>query len=330
MLYQSERNYGCRFLEIAILGYRALILLDKGTEIIELNHKETDTDFLWRSPLGLSCLRKIRFAPVDEQALTDGYTGGWFEAFPNVGEACRHRGALLPHYGEVCYLPWEYTVLKDDPGEVALKCFVRTTKTPFFVEKTFSLKTGVAALRIEESARNLGGESLHYQWGHHPNFGPPFLTGKCLLDLPGGEIFVDYAAPGSRLTQGTRGLWPYIPGRDCTEIDLRTIPPAGAGGCEEISVNNLPEGWVRIADPERGIGLRLDWDVIRCPHLLLWQVTNGDTGYPRYGGTHVLGCIPRTDTVRGLADAAQAGGCRMIGPNETITLWITATVTFQS
>jgi hypothetical protein len=61
MLYTSERNYGCSFLEVSLLGIRTIILenekiritflLDVGTEIIEFNHKETDTDFIQRSPL---------------------------------------------------------------------------------------------------------------------------------------------------------------------------------------------------------------------------------------------------------------------------------------
>ncbi|MGE5605821.1 MAG: hypothetical protein ACM3YE_09035 [Bacteroidota bacterium] len=105
MLYTSERNFGCRFLEIEVFSYRSLILenekiritllLDKGTEIIEFNFKETDTDFIWRSPQGLSCLKKIQFAKKDEHILTDGYTGGWFECFPSLGEACVYKGAYI-------------------------------------------------------------------------------------------------------------------------------------------------------------------------------------------------------------------------------------------
>ena len=335
MLYTSERNYGCRFLEIALFGYRALILenekirtlilLDKGTEIVELNHKQSDTDFLWRSPLGLSCLQKIRWAPRDDQILTDGYTGGWFEAFPNVGPACTYKGAHLPHYGEACYLPWEYAVVKDEPSEVAIRCFVRTTKFPCAVEKTFTLKTGVATLFIEESVKNLGGEDLHYQWGHHPNFGPPFIDENCVIDMPKADLAVDYSAPSGRLETGAEGTWPFVRGRNGTTVDLRSVPAGGSGLCEEIAVKNLREGRLKVTNLKTRTGIRLEWDVTRFPHNLMWLVCNGDIGYPRYGATHVLGFVPRNDAIRGLAQSVTDGNAALIRPGEIVTLWISAT-----
>ena len=53
-----------------------MFLLDKETEIIEFNYKETDTDIIWKAPLGLSCLKKVQHAKKDEQLLT-----GYFSIF---------------------------------------------------------------------------------------------------------------------------------------------------------------------------------------------------------------------------------------------------------
>ena len=63
MFYSHERNYGCRITEYIYRGLRTIILenelirvtilADKGSDIIEFLHKPTDTDFLWRSPLGV-------------------------------------------------------------------------------------------------------------------------------------------------------------------------------------------------------------------------------------------------------------------------------------
>ena len=61
--YTHERNYGCRLTEYVYKGLKTItleneiirvtILIDKGTDIIEFLHKPTDTDFMWRSPLGV-------------------------------------------------------------------------------------------------------------------------------------------------------------------------------------------------------------------------------------------------------------------------------------
>jgi len=59
------RNHGCRITdELVYKGMRTIILenelirvgilIDKGTDIFEFLYKPTDTDFLLRSPIGLS------------------------------------------------------------------------------------------------------------------------------------------------------------------------------------------------------------------------------------------------------------------------------------
>lgn len=332
MLYTSERNWGCRFLEISVFGYRAVILenekirttflLDKGSEIIEFNFKEKDADFIWRSPLGLSCLKKMEYAQADRQMLTDRYTGGWFECFPNVGGPCTYKGADLPHYGEVCYLPWEYSVLKDEPEEVALKCFLRTTKTPYLVEKVFSVKTGVPTLFIEEKVRNTGREDLHFQWGHHPNFGSNLIDGSCILEVPDCSVRVHYSAPGSRLAEGSTGEWPFMEGKNGEKVDLRKVQPPDSGVCEVYDLNDLKEGYTSVMNPTKGIGMRLDWDLGMFPHSVVWHVCNHDGGYPRYGDTYVLGFIPRNDKVWGLENSAGLGHCPIIKAGETKTTWM--------
>lgn len=336
MLYTGERNYGCRFLEIEIFSYRSLIienekiritiLLDKGTEIIEFNFKASDTDFIWRSPQGLSCLKKIQYVKKDDHILTDGYTGGWFECFPSLGEPCNYKGANIPHYGEVCYLPWEYTVLKDEPGEVSLKCLVKTTKTPYSIEKIFTVKSGEPTLYIEESISNTGGVDLHYQWGYHPNLGSNIIDGDSFIDMPTGEVQVQYASPDSRFIEGTEGVWPYLKGKDGVEIDLRCIQPENSGIDEVLNIKNLQGGRTTVFNPKKNLGFELSWDLKAFPHNSIWQVCNGDNGYPRYGKTYVLGFMPRNDSEWGLEKSARSGLCPIIRPGETKTAWLKATV----
>jgi D-hexose-6-phosphate mutarotase len=336
MLYTSERNHGCRFLEIAIFGYRAIIMendkirttfiLDKGCEIIEFNDKETDTDFIWRSPLGLSCLKKIESAKKDSHILTDGYTGGWFECFPHVGGESTFKGSIMPQYGEVCYLPWEYTIVKDEAEEVELKCFVRTTKTPYLLEKTFRVEIGVPTLFIEETAKNTGNEDLHFQWGHHPNFGSNFIDENCVIDMQGKEINVNWSTPNSRLEVGTKGIWPYIKDKTGAEVDLSKVGAENSGICEVIEVFNLTEGKTTVRNFKKGLGIQLEWDLNMFRHNVIWHVCNGDVGYPRYGKTYVLGFVPRNDDIWGLSDTPEQGSHPVIKAGESKKTWFNASV----
>ena len=334
MLYSGERNYGCRFLEVALFELRTIILenekirvmflLDKGTEIIEFNYKETDTDFIWRSPLGLSCLKKSQIYRKDEQYLTDNYTGGWFEAFPNLGDACTYKGANIPAYGEVCYLPWEYSVVRDDPGEVSLKCFVRTTKTPFLLEKTFTVKSNIPTLFINEKVTNLGLETTEFQWGHHPNFGSPFLDENCVIDLPEGYINVYAEIDTSRVKAGTKGRWPIVEGKNGKPVDFRKMLPKEAGIMDLLFLSGIKAGWAAVRNTVRGIGIGFSWDLNIFSNCVLWLVANGDNGYPRYGDTYVLCILPKSADIHTLSEGKKVGDITVIKKEETMSTWMTA------
>lgn len=335
MLYTGERNYGCRFLEVSLFGLRTIILenekirvmfiLDKGTDIIEFNYKETDTDFIWRSPQGLSCLKKIEYVRKDEQILTDNYTGGWFEAFPNVGPECKYKGANIQSYGEVCYLPWEYSVLEDTPEEVSLKCFVRTTKMPFYMEKVFTVKSNQPSLFIKEKVVNIGAEDLHFQWAHHPNFGGPFLDENCIVDFPGADISNYMGRRAVHSEAEIKGCWPFLPDESGKNIDFRQMPARGAGVNDILFMKNLKGNWAAVRNKKKKVGIGLSWDDTMFDNCLLWMVANGDSGYPRYGQTYVLAILPKSTDIHMLSEGMKLPDARIIGRGESKTTWLTAT-----
>jgi galactose mutarotase-like enzyme len=301
---------------------RVSLLADKGTEIIEFNFKQKDLDFVWRSPQGLSCLEKMKFSGKDTHMLTDWYTGGWFECFPNVGTPCAYKEALIPQYGELWYLPWEYCAVKDEPEEVILKFFVKTTKMPFRVEKEISLKAQDATLYIRETVENLGRVELDYQWGFHPNFGANFIDDSCVMDMPGADVKVRYSSPRSRFIPDAAGTWPTLAGKDGKPIDLRKVLGENAGTDECIEVNHLEKGITTVTNMKKKVGIELSWDGNALPHNVIWHVTNGDEAYPRYGNTYVLGFLPRNDTVWGLEESAAAGNCPKFQPGERKSMWM--------
>lgn len=333
MLYTGERNYGCRFLEVSLFGYRTIILenekirlmilVDKGTDIIEFNHKATDTNFIWRTPIGLSSLRKAQ--SFHQNYLLDTYTGGWFEAFPNVGSDTTYKGAHLPGYAEVCYLPWEYAVEVDSPEQVSLRCYVRGTLMPYRLEKTFTVKSGVSALFIEEKVLNEGREPMPFQWGHHPNFGAPFLDGSCRIDLPECDVRVMCGGgPADRTARDANGKWYLLPAKNGGWVDLREVPAPGSGTSELFWLTNLQGNWAAVRNPGKGVGIGLAWDPTMFTHSLIWLVANGDSGYPRYGDTYVLCFLPKNTNIHNLDKAVEAGEAGWIQPGETRHTWITA------
>ena len=69
ILYNHERNYGCRMntscfysdFRLVILENQFLrisILADKGTDIFEFLYKPKDVDFMWLSPWGIDSMTK--------------------------------------------------------------------------------------------------------------------------------------------------------------------------------------------------------------------------------------------------------------------------------
>ena len=122
-MYFHERNFGCQVNEVVWRGLRTVtleneplritVLADKGTGIVEFLHKPTDTDFMWRSPIGL--VNPGVFVPTNmgrkASSFEDYYEGGWTECFPTGGEPCTYRGIQFGVHGEIPLRPWNYTII---------------------------------------------------------------------------------------------------------------------------------------------------------------------------------------------------------------------------
>jgi len=314
---------GNRLLMIENEKIKITLLPDKGCDIVDFNYKENDTSFLWRTPKGLKSLdrRHVYYSDIFNQA----YHGGWFEAFPNVGLNCTYKGIDFSPYDEVMYLPWYYQVLKDTAGEVEIKCCVKTLKTPFLLEKTIKLISQSPAVQIHESIKNLGREEISYQWGHHPLLGEPFLSGNCIIDLPGGDINTYFEFDNARVEQGVNGTWPHIDGRQGS-VDLRHFPEKGADINDLYWLSNLKGSWAAVRNTGKGIGFGLAWDSKMFNNCLIWINANGDREYPYFGKVYTLCILPSTSDTHTIEAETGKGIARKLHPDETTTSWITATV----
>ena len=334
MLYRSERNTGCRFTEVLWQGMRTLILenqklhiavvLDHGADILEFAYKPTDTDFVWRNPMGLSGLRKLQLAPVDADMFADNYLGGFFEIVPSVGGGGSWRGIRFGGYCESNQLPWEYEVETDTEERITLRCFVRLNKLPLELCRRMTLPANSPALVMEETVTNIGLEPVPFQWGWHPNIGGGFLNGDCIVDLPGGELSVMRAS--ARFSEKAGGTWPLLkePGA-ATGVDYSRILPPDSMHDELVDVH-VPAGWAAVRDEKRGLGIGLAWDAADFPYAAIWQSSCHKEGNFRLGGAYVMCFLLRSSRTMGLPQADAAGELTPLPGKASFSTRLTLTV----
>lgn len=303
----SNRNYGCRITEFIFQGMRTIvlendvlrvgILVDKGAEIYEFLHKPTDTDFMWRSWLGIR--NPYRMRPTISSKLgsfIDHYYGGWQELFPNADEACIYKGAELGLHGEVCLIPWECFIILDDPEEISVNLSVKTYRTPFRLEKRMTLKIGSPILLVQEEVHNLGDETMDFMWGLHPALGRPFLSNDCVLSLPQCRVRTDaiLGTDFSRITPDQDVDWPFVESNDGTKIDLRQVPSEDAKCNDRVFLYGFQDAWYAVRNRKTKMVFGMTWDKDTFPWLLYWQSFNGWQGYPFYGKAYTLSLEPRS------------------------------------
>jgi hypothetical protein len=329
--YTHERNYGCRITETVYRGLRTVtlenevirvsFLADKGSDIFEFLHKPTDTDFMWRSPNGVrNPATFVPTVPRPEGSFLDYYEGGWQECFPTGGHAAEYKGARFGVHGEVCLIPWAYSIVEDKPARVVVRFTVRTYRTPFRLEKTVTLERHSGCLVFDERVVNEGAEPVELVWGHHPAFGPPFLDDACVIDLPGGTVETWSTGPMSRCAVGQSMAWPWVEGADGGRVDLSRIPPFETQSDDMAFLTELPDGWYAVTNTRRRVGFGLVWPVEVFPALWYWQVFGGRMGQPWYGRTYTIALEPWTTAQPSVTRAIEAGTQRALGPGEAMAV----------
>ncbi|MFB0546342.1 MAG: aldose 1-epimerase [Anaerolineae bacterium] len=337
MRYLHTRNYGCRLstdysyrgLRVVVMEnekLRLTILLDKGSDIHEFLYKPQDVDFMWHSPIEVH--EPHLFVPssgLSEGYFMDYYQGGWQEILPSGGDACTYKGAPLGMHGEICNIPWNAQVIEDSPQRVAVKFWVRTYRTPFYLEKILSLESDRAILGLEEKLVNEGAEEMDFMWGHHPTIGPSFLDEHCRLDVPARKVIihpVQYSET-NRLPAGRKFQWPLVEDRRGETVDLSRIPSPEVTSTDVAYLTDFEEGWCALTNARRRLGFALVWDKAIFRYLWFWQVYGGWFGYPWYGRTYNIGLEPWTSyPATGLPEAIKNGSALKLGPGETLqTKW---------
>jgi hypothetical protein len=341
VFHHPDRNWGCRIQDNWTLkGLKAVvmendqlrltILADKGADIYEFLHKPTDTDFMWRTPVGLhNPASNTPSNTTEAGSFMDHYAGAWQEIFPSGGAENVHAGVSYGQHGEACHLPWEFRVIEDTPERVSCLFTLRTLRTPFLIERELTLIRGEAKLHISESLHNLSPETVEFMWGHHLAFGEPFLSEDCRVDTGAKQIDIHDTpyTDNQRFEAGASFQYPIAKDKKGKDVDIRKILPKSAKTMDLAYFTKLAEPWFALTNSKQKLsfGLRFDKQVFDA--IWYWQVFGGGQGAPWFSRTYNIGLEPFTTWPgTGLADAVQRGRNRSLKGNGVITTNLIALV----
>lgn len=339
-LNNPNRHWGCRVNDQVLWAeMRALILqnellqivvlVEKGSEIIQFLYKPMDMDFIWRAPNQVQTPdRFARAAGSSVSPFFDHWDGGWIEILPNGGPACEYKGAPLGFFAETINIPWNYTILDDHPERVSVALWVRLARLPLVVQKKLTIESGKAVLLIEEKVTNEGYETVDFMWGHHPVVGAPFLDESCRIAAPDCtvEVFDAEDGPDHRMGLHQNGRWPIIKDREGNPLDLRIVPPRSGRTMDNCYLYDFEQGWVAVTNTNRQIGFGLAWDHSVFKYMWLWQALGGGLGYPWYGRTYNIGIEPWSSyPCSGLQESVKNGTALQLEAGQSLDSWVTAT-----
>ncbi len=126
-----------------------------GAKILDLVHKPTGADLLWKNPR--VPLRRTYPGPNFD----DVWCGGWDELFP-TDPACTVGDTSFHDHGDLWFGPWEWEVVRDDGSEVELHLSRHTVALPCLMEKWITFRRDSPAIGFRHRLTNLGTQPVPY------------------------------------------------------------------------------------------------------------------------------------------------------------------------
>ena len=296
-----------------------------GAGILEMVHRPSGTQLLWRPPGGAR--RPGRDLPAEYDTSTsffDYYPGGCQIILPNGGPSVRHNGVELGFHGEACKVAWQWRT-ESRPSMAAVVCSTSLRRAPLEVSLCYSLTEGSSCVRIGATVRNLSAAPVECMWGFHPAYGEPFLGPRTRLHAPAGtvEAHPERFANRQHVAPGFKGRWPAGPAGQRLDYLFD-----GHGQSADLMYLRCSEGWYVLHNEGSGLAATMKWDADVFPFLWFWQECCDEAGYPWFGRYHIVGVEPFTSyPSSGLDEALRRGTALRLPPNEALsaTLSIGAT-----
>ncbi|HMQ08417.1 MAG TPA: aldose 1-epimerase [Saprospiraceae bacterium] len=273
------------------------ILAGRGADIFELIYKPFGVNMLLKlekdihPPTKISAQRKDSLNQFEEY-----YYGGWQTIFPN-SVPMNYFGSHLGQHGEVWHIPWNYSIVKNEPEEVEVKLYTEPLRMPFRLEKTLILKAGKPTFSVKEKIINTGSRSLPVMWGQHVAFGLPWLEKGGIVHTHAKQVEVETKMPFTRLlTSGHSTHWPKGVTSGGKEIDLSLIPSVEEGHYSDlVYLSDFKDtGTYTITDVEKRVAFTLEWDKNIFPYLWFWQERYATHSAPWWGKTYAIALEPWT------------------------------------
>jgi len=269
---------------------RVVINVGRGAMVHEFLYKPADLDVLYKNPNGLRGVDSFAPSSYDTPPLVDHHPGGWYECFPNGGEAGKIQEANVGFHGEVWGLKFELNSVGESASGCSATMTALTVRTPFKLVKTFALKKNDPTLYLEETATNLGAIDLRVHWGQHPMLGAPFLDEKCRIETSATGFFDAKDEPMIRLR------WPERDG-----VDLSRVRGPESREGKMVFVTDFDTGKYRIVSPTWHLAFEMVWDAETFPYCWLYE-NAGQVGAPWFGRMYALALEPFTGLPNALSE----------------------------
>lgn len=306
------------------------VLLDQGADILELTHKQSGVDVLWKVPY------PVREPGVGPAPSGDSfvqwihyYRGGWQTLLPNYGPAVSYRGSPLEFHGEAARKPWHLNS-EIYEGGVEIEVTTELASLPLSVKRRIFLCAERPQIEVTESVTNCSDNPVDCMWAHHPVFGAPLLSGDSRLYTGARLVHTDgaYDVPGNDLRLGEVSEWPFAVSKAGRRVDLSRVPASDSGLSRVLFLKEFVEPWCALVNPTIRLGVALRWNADVMPYACMWQETGGVREFPHFGKSYTTALEPSTCLFgHGLIDAVENTRTQLtLRSGETRTLEIAATL----
>lgn len=287
-----------------------VVAVDRGATIMSLVHRPSNIDLMWKpDPPGPDMLAASE--PTEREWHRD-YRGGWQTILPNFGHANTWQGTAHQMHGEAARVAWDVDDERGQDGGVEIAVSVRLETLPLRVRRVMRLDASEPVLEIVESVTNFGNDAIDCMWGHHPVFGPPFLSPACVVDTGARRVMVDGAYAANDLDATSDWRWPNV-----GATDLSIMPPPKAGSSRVVTLAEFDGAWYALTNRQLSLGIGIAWTDDVFPYACMWQEST-----ERYA----LAIEPQSSFPgHGVRAVAETTGTQLtLGPRSTLEARVTA------
>lgn len=283
-----------------------------GGAVLGIVDCESGIDVMWHNPLLEPSGTCLSAQPVEGNSdLYDFLDGSWFLSLPTGFFPTSYFGAPIGAHGEIRSVCWEVVEITETDSRLDVRLVGNSVRTPFRVERTWTLLSGSRSLIWKERIINRSTRERPVSWLHHPAFGGPIVDGAELrVACREVGVYAGFDPEQVQVQPGYRGAWPWVPEtplgggqqRDCSRV-----PPAGSGKDHSIMLTGFDIGWGCLWNSKLQLGFGLRWDETVFPWAWSWMNAGGPEDYPLWGRGHLATLQPGTSPVAPFPELVESG-----------------------